>query len=124
MDKAADAMAGRELARVVVDPDKMSIGFEFKDGGCQGFVVSGDCCSRSWIEHIEFPLEDGCAGLVVTEIVQVHMGNIEHDGTKFDCLQAYETRFRTAKGDIVLEYRNDSNGYYGGDISPVWEESK
>ena len=35
-----------------------------------------------------------------------------------DCVQYYGAKITTNKGDMVIDYRNDSNGYYGGDI--VW----
>ena len=35
-----------------------------------------------------------------------------------DCVQYYGAKITTNKGDMVIDYRNDSNGYYGGEI--VW----
>jgi hypothetical protein len=31
-----------------------------------------------------------------------------------ECLTVYQTHFRTERGDVTLEFRNSSNGYYGG----------
>lgn len=38
-------------------------------------------------------------------------GSDDYRYREHECLQVYQTHFKTAKGDIVLEYRNSSNGY-------------
>lgn len=32
-------------------------------------------------------------------------------------LQFYGFKIQTQKGDVVIEYRNSSNGYYGGNLA-------
>lgn len=112
---AADAMhrmLGRPIRAVVLAPDKCSIRFEFQDGAAQVFGVEGDCCSRSWIEHLTVPDDvDGAELVTVTESM------METDDHEHECLKVYSTTFRTNRGDIVVEYRNSSNGYYGGWLS-------
>jgi hypothetical protein len=39
-----------------------------------------------------------------------------------DCLQVYGLKVTTNKGEIVIDYRNSSNGYYGGNLS--WPDDR
>jgi hypothetical protein len=109
-------IVGKRIASVALTSNKEKIVFAFQDGTTQAFVTEGDCCSRSWIEHLEMPNDlagatllavDDSAGVDVTE-------DKEKNADGHECLQVYGTTFRTDRGDIVLEYRNSSNGYYGG----------
>ena len=114
-------MIGKSIESVVLNKEKDAITFLFKDGSNIILVTEADCCSSSWIEHLEMP--DQIAGAVITEVLEDD--NIPaHDNHKcgektceHDCLMVYHTIFRTTNGDIVIEYRNDSNGYYGGNLA-------
>jgi hypothetical protein len=106
-----NALRGSKLKAVTLSSDKETVTFEFEEGPSVAYGVEGDCCSISWIEHLELPTES-VLGLEILGVEDVCMG--EEEKGDYDCLRSYETRFRTAKGDIVLEYRNSSNGYYGG----------
>lgn len=88
---------------------------ECASGRVVKFGVSGDCCSHSWIEHLTVP-DDVDGATVVT--IEERGGDTKpgEDLSQFDVLQVYETVIRTNRGDIVMEYRNDSNGYYGGSL--------
>jgi hypothetical protein len=131
MDKAVKSMAGRRIASIGLSDDREILTFRFMDGHEQSFGVEGDCCSRSWIEHLEAP--DDVIGAEFTEYVSG--GSVEDDDKynpiipgklgyhgqpdrEHECLKVYQDTFRTSRGDIVLEYRNSSNGYYGGWLEP------
>jgi len=114
-------LVGKKLRSVKLSEDNDKITFTLSDGTTHSFGVEGDCCSSSWIEHFEVP--KGLRGATVLSVNDVdmepHDGHSCEDGASgkpcgHDCLSVYHTQFRTDKGDIVLEYRNDSNGYYGG----------
>ena len=120
-----DNMINKKLDSVELSDDKETITFKFADGLKRKFGVEGNCYSSSWIEHLTTPDTVGGAVLVSVE----ESGGVPWDGHDcdkvekdeygspvcgHDSLQVYNTRFRTDRGDIVLEYRNDSNGYYGG----------
>lgn len=104
-------MIGKKLKSAELSADKQRITFRFQDGFARSFGVDGDCCSSSWIEHFETPGRlDGAELLGVEDSASVQIDNHpEHD-----CLQVYWTKFNTSVGSIVLEFRNSSNGYYGG----------
>lgn len=108
-----EEMIGKAIVAVRLEGEKDKVVFEMADSSKHTFTVEGDCCSHSWIEHLEMPNDLHGATLLSVEDggVATPPGT---DESKFDCLQVYETRFRTDRGDVVLEYRNDSNGYYGG----------
>ena len=95
---------------------------EFEDGK-QRFLVEGDCCSCSWVEHLTVQDDLNSAMLISVEDQRID-SKCEEDHAEYDYLQVYETRFRTNRGDIVLEYRNSSNGYYGGSINMIDAEGR
>jgi hypothetical protein len=109
-------MADKPLASVAVSVDKEFLAFTFQDGSTAVFSAEGDCCSHSWIEHLTVP--DDVAGCVI-EAIEDSDSSRDDDDPEHDCLQVYHTKFRTRAGDIVVEYRNSSNGYYGGYLSRV-----
>ena len=120
----------RSLESVVLSDDQGKVTFRFQDGGERAYGVEGDCCSSSWIAHLEAPNDlRGAVILNVEESDAAPWDNhecVQYDYDKseeenkaagycgHDVLAVYNTRFHTNKGTIVLEYRNDSNGYYGG----------
>jgi hypothetical protein len=105
-----EGLADSPLRAVTVNDAKDHVTFAFEDGTEATFRVEGDCCSHSWIEHLDVP-----SAVIGERLVSVEDARVSReDGADYECLQVYKTSFRTAKGDIVLEYRNSSNGYYGG----------
>jgi hypothetical protein len=53
-------------------------------------------------------------GRTLVEVQDERMGQ-ESQGDYGELRQFYQTKFRLDNGDtITIEYRNDSNGYYGG----------
>lgn len=108
-----DNMLNRKLASVTLDKGRDVITFAFQDGFERRFSVEGDCCSHSWIEHLEMPNDIvGATLLSVDDSAPVTQDHNEHDDGGE--IQVYNTVFATDRGEIVLEYRNSSNGYYGG----------
>lgn len=79
------------------------------------FEVYGDCCSRSWVEHLTVPDDIAGASVIGADAKDLDDKAID-DHPDLDCLQFYEESVRTNKGDIIIEFRNSSNGYYGGEL--------
>lgn len=106
-------MLNRKIAAVTLSADREQIVFQFQDGFSRAFGVEGDCCSSSWIEHLEMPGDIvGATLLDVDDSAPITQDHPEHDDGGE--ISVYNTAFKTDKGEIVLEYRNSSNGYYGG----------
>lgn len=76
----------------------------------------GDCCSTTWIESID--LTEPLLYAVIKKIEDIDMPDGPHVGTinhpNVDVVSYYGLRITTNKGISVIDYRNDSNGYYGG----------
>ncbi len=112
MSDILQCLIGRPLLAVEFNKEADRVTFVFEDGE-EAYSVRGDCCSHSWIEHVTLP--DDIAGQKITAVCETGGApKADEDLSTFDCLAVYEARFSTPKGDIVLEFRNDSNGYYGG----------
>jgi hypothetical protein len=123
---------GKKIESIVLNEGESVITFTFEGGLKRRLGVEGDCCSQSWIEHLEMPNDvKGATILSVDEPEMPSWDNHKCVGEDYslsdeenkaqgrcghDVLAVYHTRFRTDRGDIVLEYRNDSNGYYGGSL--------
>lgn len=114
------ALLGRKLKSVKVENDREQLVLCFQDGKNYYFNAVGDCCSSTWIEHLEELCEvDGAVLLGVHDSDRVPYG--ECNEAEYECLQVYHTTFTTDRGEIILEYRNSSNGYYGGSLSGPYE---
>lgn len=94
---------------VTVEDDGSLLVFTLTDGRRLKYEAMGDCCSHSWIEHITVPPD--IAGVVFTGYSEQDMGESDADG---ECVRVYQTAFQSPKGEVIVEYRNSSNGYYGG----------
>jgi len=74
-----------------------------------------DCCSHTWIEHVELPALGFPALVMVAE--NLDMNKAAEDTDDGDYIQFYGFKITTDRGEIVIDYRNSSNGYYGGSLS-------
>lgn len=124
------SMVGRKINRVAINLEKTQITLLFDDGHHRTFNVEGGCCSASWIEHLEMPttVSGGTIigvhdGAPVTQNHDDHDHDVDMIGTTGnEYVQVYNTVIRTDLGDIVIEYRNASNGAYGGSLTSPHEE--
>lgn len=106
-------LIGKTIQAVFLAEDSQAIKFDLKDGDSIIALADGDCCSYTWIEYVETP--KNLLGVVkkVEDIDMPDLGNM--DGS---CVVAYYgCKITTDKGTCLLDYRNDSNGYYGGYLS-------
>lgn len=80
------------------------------------FYACGDCCSKSWIEAIELPWEEGTEcpnGTTITSFMldpdsYKEVRNVDCDGENVS--KFYVSKIETTKGVIAIEFRND--GYH------------
>ena len=111
-------LIGRTLLGMQIAADRQALLFQTTEGDIE-VLVDADCCSYTWIEGIELPALGFPA--LVTAVDDLDMPDAEQPSTFHkdpDCLQFYGCKVSTDRGDIVIDYRNDSNGYYGGSL--VW----
>ena len=108
MDKGASVLIGKTLSKVELAADKKAIRFTV-DGEEIIAKCDGDCCSDTWIESVEMP-----AGGLPAKILETADLDLPSESNE---LALYGLKITTDKGDLVLDYRNESNGYYGGNLS-------
>lgn len=106
-----NALIGKVIKEIKIAQDREALLFITEDGEIRA-KVDGDCCSCSWIENVDLPVNGFPATVTAAEdILMPDLGNGDAE-----CRQYYGYKLTTDKGDIVIDYRNDSNGYYGGSI--------
>ncbi len=114
-------LVGKTIKAVFSSPN--AIAFLVEEGRVIKYNAVGDCCSHSWVEHVE---DYGGIGSPVLEILTADVPEPsakEATEANWDCLAQYGLRIRTATGDIAIEHRNDSNGYYGGSLGYTGDTS-
>ncbi len=107
------------VSSVEINRDKTLIKFN-TDKGSFTYYTYGDCCSNSWMEHVS-----GLNELIGHEVISTsevdldRVLELDEYGYTDNCLEIYNSIACTAKGRFVIEYRNESNGYYGGSLDLV-----
>jgi hypothetical protein len=112
-----EALKGATITKVTLKEDGESITFDLQERPSVTLDTFGDCCSLTWIESLDAP--DALLGTVqsVEDIEMPNLGNI--DGARHkdvDEVSYYGLKITTNHGVCVIDYRNDSNGYYGGNL--------
>jgi hypothetical protein len=104
---------GQEIIAVFLSKKKEEIRFDVKGGGSVFASTYGDCCSYTWIEQV-----DGAEQLIgkVVSVEDVPMPNDIKGKDMYDVIEQYGLKITTDKGYGLIEYRNSSNGYYGGNL--------
>lgn len=108
-------LKGCKIEKILISPDQDYLVFE-TDKGRQAYYADGDCCSRSWFSGITGV--DALLGHTVGEIEAVPMSEVDSD-PQYDCLKIYGIKLTTDAGRADVEFRNSSNGYYGGSCDPT-----
>ncbi len=109
-------LIGKVITAVWLADDKKAIKFDVDDSEPVIARADGDCCSSSWIENVEAPEVLVGSSVVSVESLDLSGAN-ERNDEYGDLVQHYGLRIRTALGACTLDYRNESNGYYGGSLS-------
>ena len=102
-------LVGKTVSKLEMNNAKDVIRFTLDDGAFIFASAVGECCSRSWFEHIEG--EDALIGSPVLAVVEKKSAPDYGELTQF-----YGWTLETARGRFDIEMRNESNGYYGGKI--------
>lgn len=111
---------GKTITAVEMAEDKLAIRFMVEGGEPIVARCEADCCSSTWIEHVELPALGFPAK--VASVGDLDLPGSVDDDPDHDCLQVYGLKITTDKGDFIIDYRNSSNGYYGGRLS--WPDDK
>lgn len=109
-------LVGHTINEIKIAEDKKAILF-VTDKENVVARMDGDCCSVTWIEHVE-TVQLPATVLDVEDISMPDFGGDDEDGDHDgEVIAYYGCKITTNKGHIIIDYRNSSNGYYGGDIS-------
>lgn len=108
-----NVLVGKTITGLKIAEDKTALLFS-TDSGDVKVLCDADCCSFTWVEHIEMPALGLPAKVVKAEDIEMpDLG----DMPECDVVDYYGFKITTDKGELVIDYRNDSNGYYGGSLS-------
>lgn len=110
----SDILVGKTLTGIALAEGNLAIKFITTEGDIVA-ECDADCCSSTWIEHVELPALGFPATVLSAEALD--LPGSEDDHPVHDCLQVYGLKVTTDKGDLIIDYRNSSNGYYGGWLS-------
>ncbi len=108
-------LIGRTLSAIWIAKDKQAIRFDTTDGEQIIAKCYGDCCSHTWIEHVEGAGDVLGSPVLIAE--DVPMPEQVYDKEQYECIAFYGFKIGTEKGEMLIDYRNESNGYYGGNLS-------
>lgn len=110
----ANALVGKKLASIQISSDREALRFICEDGEVIA-RCDADCCSHTWVEAIE---NSASLPAVVVSVEDIDL-NTDADDQAGE-LAFYGCKITTDRGHIVIDYRNESNGYYGGNL--VWPD--
>ena len=113
-------LEGKTITGINIAADREAIQFIIEGGDPIIARCDADCCSRTFVESIELPALGFPA--TVIKASDLDMGKEDLSNDEYECLGFYGFKIETDKGDIVIDYRNSSNGYYGGHLS--WPDER
>jgi hypothetical protein len=106
-------LIGKVITGLELTEDRIAVRFLLGDEKPVVAVCDADCCSSTWVEHISLPA--GGFPAVVLEAADLEMPDLG-DQPGRDFMQYYGFQVKTDKGYLIIDYRNESNGYYGGSL--------
>lgn len=115
MSDKVNPLIGRTVKDVALATDGGAIQFTLDDGTTIIARADGDCCSHTWIAEVQ-----GVDQILDSRIVAVEeVGSTRvNEGEQGDTVIAfYGCKITSEKGYALLDYRNESNGYYGGNLA-------
>jgi hypothetical protein len=110
-------LVGKKILGISIDDDdQWYLQFDTDEGSIV-YYAEGDCCSESWFYHVlgvRFLI-----GQVVREVEEVAMPDLKDNFSRQAVDTLYGFKLRTDLGVADIEFRNSSNGYYGGQLCKV-----
>lgn len=105
-------LIGKTITTFKIADDRKALLFVTAEGENLIAKADADCCSETWIESVELPALGTPFTISAIEDLELNVGQDTRDGE----LAFYGAKIVTDKGDLVIDYRNESNGYYGGSM--------
>lgn len=107
-------LIGKTITAIEIAADKLALRFILSNSECV-VNVDADCCSHTWIEEVELPALGFPA--IVTAVEDLSLDRPDEGEHGDSVIAFYGCKITTDRGEIVIDYRNESNGYYGGSLS-------
>ncbi len=115
-------LVGLRITRVQVSDDDEWIVFTDENGRELRYQCFADCCSQTWISDIQGL--DALLGNVVRRVVAYPERDApDEENVVQEYVTIYSFTLETDHGRFDVEFRNGSNGYYGGSLEPVTDET-
>lgn len=107
-----DNLIGQKINSVTVSADDEQVIFE-TDNHKYIYVAAEDCCSHSWIEAIE-----DVENIIGQKVIKIEENEVnrEEDHQQCETLDIANYDIYTERGICRINFRNSSNGYYGGHL--------
>jgi hypothetical protein len=105
-----NALIGKRITAVYIADDKEALKFDVEGGEPIVARVDANCCSQTWVETVETP--EHLLG-TVTAVENIDMPDLGSP-SDYDVIAYYGCKIHTEKGSCLIDYRNSSNGFYGG----------
>jgi hypothetical protein len=121
--KHLNGLIGKQVTGLFVSQGEGDLKFTLQDPTDNPVLVSaaGDCCSETWFADIV-----GVANLIGGVVASVEdlqgLPDVDDNRTRQEVDQVYGVRVKTEKGDCDIIFRNSSNGYYGGELTPFYSD--
>ena len=115
-DVSFGALVGRIVRRVDI-ADRTKLLFD-TDAGFFVYEVEGDCCSSSWYSdllNVEVLLGERMLSVAADGLPDGY-AMPEDDEESGSYFQVYGYTLKTQYGACNIIFRNESNGYYGGNV--------
>ncbi len=103
-------LIGKIITGVYLSDDDTRIAFTTETGEALTYATGGDCCSESWFSDI-IAIHD-LLGNQVLEVEEKEEQAAEGTRQGYDIIYGYT--LKTVQGRCDVNFRNSSNGYYGG----------
>lgn len=107
-------LIGKKILKIEIDRGKQHfLKFTTDSSECV-FFAEGDCCSESWFYGFNGILS--LVGSTVTSVTEVPLGEAVGYRGRQDFTRKYCIKIVSTGGHTDIEFRNSSNGYYGGEV--------
>lgn len=111
-------LMGKRINEILIDADEQHYLVFKTDQGDIAYFAEGDCCSESWFYHLLGV--DALLGHTVLSVEEVWDGEDPPDEfSRQEVDRLYCVKLVTDSGYADIEFRNSSNGYYGGWLSMI-----
>jgi len=122
-------LVGKVITEIRINKSRTVLTFLTNENHIIQYHAEGDCCSKSWIEHVE-GVQDFIGKEIESfeEVTACHKieGMLTSRG-KGEMVDVYFYRLKVKGGwnpVLTIDLRNDSNGYYGGTLEYVGERKE